>query len=1543
MPQDFEPIGFEYQGERPKAEPVTPNVTTPPTKFVDLVSVPNSDAKSAAFEAASYYEAQAASMYRNKLEAKRRGLDKYGELPGVKNLVDNLGSQGIGWYRSFIGKMGAKFGEFVMASKPSFMHSNLPLGTKLSMLPVASNGNPAAMAMWLLTPNDISWNIRLNYSTDLSSGGPEDWAQLNNKEAIDRELDAAGVREEDRPALIGMDENYPKTYGEFQYDLAVYMITDDRMYEKSGWVGAGAGFLADTAGIAALGGTATVPIGSALGRIGLSVEAQSAIAAGTAHLSRTRSAISLAAAGTIETGAIQSIREGINPHSNPSFSEILFELTVGAGFAGGAGGLFGGRGLADAVRSALRMQPQSLQTLASPNGTVAALPVNGRWGWWVSGQIDEGALLGSRASMIDNIAGVADDAFDLANRGIRDGNLLGMLLSDAVDAGIPITKDLSRQLGRALITKYDEGLRGAALRDAVITDVEGVLAPATDLASITTWRRAADGTDVSAYDNLIFNSEKLPARGHAKDVIEADDKTLKRMARFSPTADVIRKASHKAKRRLTEEEVEKILSRLYIASKNRWSFNAVASDLVREISGTTGRVVWTTNTLRRWQLTTQGMNSQAPFGAVGAVPPVPGTVMGSVGNGGGGGNVPVPPSGVPGATPTIPTMTVPYSSVSPGAAWSSMNDSLPWLSDMSVLPVQTQFNQPAALLNHTNPMARVVGMTGYTRRVVQSIATNESVAQPYSIFEQGTHELNGYLVDWQRSLSRRRLQHANGVDADARTTQTGRALTGIRDDINRDMGRRNRAMDVQVFRLIRRNQVDRTSRDPVHVLASEVQDLLARMYNVASQVGVPGFRNAADPSYMPRILNLDFVRQLASTRNGQNELYEFVRRSMHTDDVGGIPARRVIWDDGTVEILTDLDDAARIYTDAIINKASDAGNAPLGEWEMEVFDAINRSQGPLAGGTAASPVNRGKGRVFMNETISMPITSRISTGHTVLDMETLASTDLNVVMRQYGQTVQGAINERRAVNMVNEHLTNHNIMAADGNFLQIESLRETIGIGNRIAREFGFEEINATTQENIDNVIGALRYRPTDQHQIAPFARNNWRMSQVGGWLISRSAEEFMGISQHLSFWTFGGKFAMNQVSEIGRTMGMFGIWNTVRNIPTVANLMGRAWYNMNDDARNVLATIDAIWHPNVDGRLRQVFMSHLNEPGFRFGNMSNYVGQRGSHYFASISGLHQTQSFQQMLSNVAAVRHLIDVSRGAARRLDDQALRLLGLEPAQYDNMVAWVGANVQIQRRWLGEVPIGFNNYTDPEFFQMVGFVDRAVRHNIQDITTPMDFGKWAFTPLGRLFTEMRKFNLKAMDNFYGGATTQMRSFEIATAHRLFTSMLYTGIIGGLIKHAYAMWQREKAAENGDWDEVTRLDKELTLEGFVKKTANMVTELWPVLVAGDILMRGLGNNENMFSTSKNHPLDPMATPQMNLWGRWITLADVPMSSEKEMTVERWGQLARTLPMVGLPFLEDMLEDDIENWARRTGYLESDSMDKSPGWIEGAMKKIPF
>jgi hypothetical protein len=1564
----------------PAVTPVNP--ATALARSAEASAMLDANAMSVARRTATGMEGQSLEQYQTaqyeELESKNPYKDlPYEKLPLVRHLIDTLGPHKIGYYRSFVGKMATSYGGHLMSSYAQYkadMNAGVP-----------GDANP----LFMFLPNDAAWDIPLNYDDADKSD-----LDFNNKEALDREMDAAGVRYEHRLELIGWGDDTPISYGQFQHRLASYMINDERMSETATWTGATVGFGVDLLGLHTLNAAVTAPAIGVIGRVGLSAEATAGIEAGTFVLSRSRSAVSFAVAGAVETGLIQSVREGINPHSNPEVGDIVFELMMAGGFGTAFGSVLGGRGFKDLVRTALQSQPQYLRTAISPRGTVYALPTNMPFGYWVSDQIDETVLLGSWASVADNLDGVTDEIFTETAKGVRDESMIGRLLWDARESGVVIDQNLARKMSRSIVKHYQDGKRGLELRDAVINGVESELAPTTELAAFSTWRYA-DDTAAEMWQNLVVNSPSLPGRGHHQGYIDIATGPVSKMraaAQSSPTVAIAREAAKRKGSQLTPEEAQRIVSELYEDAKNGLKWSVSASRILRSFEGMIRKSSprWNKNIRRRGEITAANirrqLSEQSSAPGVTNTMSVPGTAMSAPQSPGGGnqpGGVPpsqpgpVPPS-QPGAAPVPPAQPGAVPPAQPGAvppaqpgatpppvpgtvqfappidqrtAWESLHHTIPWLSSLTggIVPMQTGLNQPAAVFNHGNPMARIFGMFGFSRRVVQDVVTNESVAQPYSVFEHGTHEMNGRFVDFGGRYRRRLVQFiVPGADANTNVNQAWRAVAGLNNLTTLRFNRSNE-MNLAALRLIRSNTVDPTSTEPVHALARDMQEMLADMYGAANQAGVRGFGHVADPSYVPRLNNWETFRELAQTVDGREALYQFYRRALNTavDPVTGLPARRVIWDNGTETLYTDIDDAARSLTDAMIRRATDSRASPFLEADQDLVDSLGNILGPLAGGLGDAPVNRAKGRVFLDETVVMPLPPNVRiNGAAELSMENLASTDVPYMMRQYFQTIQGAINEERAVAMANDYFAANGIMGANGVVLRVETLRELAAVGKRIATEYGFEDINDTTMQNIDTIIGALRYRATYQHVQSPMASNNWRASQVFSWFVNGLAEEGAGLLHHGTFLTFGGKFGMNQTGELGRTMGVFGVYNTLRRIPLVMEQMAQGWWNMSDEGRYMLGTLDRLSHPNVDKRVRNLYMMNMGAPGsWRFGNTTEIVGGWASDRFANVTGLHYTQAFQQMLTNMTALDYLIAVGRGQRRRLDDAMLRVLGIEPAQHDAMAQWVANNVITQRRLLQDVPVDFRNYNDPEYFQMLGFLDRASRTQIQDIATPMDLGQWAFTPFGRLMTEMRKYNIKALDNFIGSGATQLRSLEVAAMRRLITTITYVGTISALVKHAYHHWERWNAAENGDWAEVKRLDEEeLTFEGMVKNGAGMVAEVAPIQMFGDAYYKAMGQNKNFFGTSQYHVLDPRGTAKVQLAMRWFENLSIPMDPEKEMTVERAQKLYNSMPFIGsFPFAETLLEDSFLNKLRRMNYPEFDPNPKSQGWIDRELKKVPF
>jgi len=177
--------------------------------------------------------------------------------------------------------------------------------------------------------------------------------------------------------------------------------------------------------------------------------------------------------------------------------------------------------------------------------------------------------------------------------------------------------------------------------------------------------------------------------------------------------------------------------------------------------------------------------------------------------------------------------------------------------------------------------------------------------------------------------------------------------------------------------------------------------------------------------------------------------------------------------------------------------------------------------------------------------------------------------------------------------------------------------------------------------------------------------------------------------------------------------------------------------------------------------------------------------------------------------------------------------VRSWGLEPDQYRELIAWVGANAQTYRK-MGMTRVkGFKNY-DPEVMdKLTGFLSRATVTRIQDYATRGDMHQVAFSWWGRLLLQFQSFTLKGVDNLMFQNMSRVTRGDAQSRMQVAKELAAVLVGAWTVKYAlnYSDWWSADA--RGDTEEADRLAKKLDTGGSVAEAMNYVGDAYLPMLA--------------------------------------------------------------------------------------------------------------
>lgn len=799
-------------------------------------------------------------------------------------------------------------------------------------------------------------------------------------------------------------------------------------------------------------------------------------------------------------------------------------------------------------------------------------------------------------------------------------------------------------------------------------------------------------------------------------------------------------------------------------------------------------------------------------------------------------------------------------------------------------------NQAARLMRSENGAARLIGHHAFhAKRVFDK-------AQPQTIFELGTQTLNGLMYSFLRGYRQGWVKFAIGDTVDAPTMRHRLRAFG--------QAKLREEFHTRVMRQLRSGAFNDAS-DAVNETAMAFRELFQRVHDIAHSVGLKGFQKSAVANYAPRLWRWDRIRRMATTDEGRKALIQLVKKAI---DQNG---RKVVIDGVEQTIKGDIDEAATVFANRLISIAKGTEGAPLIEQEQELADALLALKAPIKGKGPTGGTPFGRARTLLDEGASISTADDfLGTGRRELSLDDLTDNNLPSVMRKYLTSIMGAVNQRRMITAFNDEMRARGVfgpkyVGRTGIVLQNEVEVETVEQMIALAKKVG-GDIEKGAEAGLRELMEAIRYDPIHKGPM-----------NVG--------RRVLNISLAYGYLTRGGQFGITAFSEISRLISTLGIRNMVNQMPILGEMITN-WRNLDRDNQNLSSLLDSWFAPSTD-RLRRVFMEGIEQTD-EFGG-KGVLGkiERGlnsaTQVLSDVSGLAPITSFTQQIAAAGILQHLHDVARAGTKRLDETTVRALGLDPAQYDQIIQFVGKNAKTKKGLWGERIIGMDNVDAKDMDLIKGFVQRFVESRIQSVPTRGDLHKSAFTAVGRILTQFRSFNLKGVDNFLiQNVQRTQRGGGVKVAQEVGATLALAGVIQWL--RSYAEEASERKA--GNWERADELAEQMTFTGFVRGALTGPSEFFvPSLALDTIAQFTVG--DPIFSPYRYSGLQFYGFPGQAIAANVYGLAqdaygrsvgrELELKTEREVTTSTIRRIRQLLPWQNYPGLQqyfNILEGDIED-----------------------------
>lgn len=1011
----------------------------------------------------------------------------------------------------------------------------------------------------------------------------------------------------------------------------------------------------------------------------------------------------------------------------------------------------------------------------------------------------------------------SNENFRLAVRGVQS-NVLS-LVAEIQRRGGEVNEALTQQLTHVVYNAYSAGLRGAPAESQIWSQIERMVDPAV-WNRISEARRLGNGPRLA---NLANDFDILTEREEFIDGLWEMFQQGDQVGARGTDSSLILQTANEIRRRggtLDRDGIASLVDDLRQLMQNppmRTNKNGVQTLDTKARITQLGQIINRRVPLASNQIYIPNYmrSTLRNFG------PPPGGGAGLAGAGAGGGIGLRGTGGTGGPAAPTPQGTV--------AGMNQMQREVPHLTGMDTLGgLQQLFNQAANVLRHNNPVVRMFGFTGFNARRAMNTPDGTMVAQGQTVFEAGTYEMVGFmargLLTWRNAYTRYALNRSVN-------DRIGMA-DGLRAAFGRGAADTRRRFNAALNRQIRSGAFNDPS-DAVNEAARSIRQILNEMHTVASQANVRGFQQGAQLNYLSRIYRWNRIGQLGQTPEGRAALRELLERSLG----GTTGQRQLMLEDGSIIQLTDVPEAARVLSERLISLANNSDNAPLLDIDQALSDALDDLDAALRP-ASSSRTPFGRARIMMDEESSIQTTRDfLGLGTTELRFSDLLADDVPLIMKRYLTSVMGAVNERRMLDELTAQMSHYGIIGPNATPLEpFQTFEEFFAFANRVGTEVhGMGgQVDEGTMSSMREIVAALRYEPLH--------RSN---SELGS--LARFGDKALAVMLPLSYMATGGAFALAALTETSRIMGTLGMASTLKQMPILGEMVDN-FRNMDEGAYSMSVFVDQAFHPSTDRLRRALFYDVENqvrgqEPSALISGLNS-----ASNFFSDITLLSPVTSFTQNLAAATSMQHLLDVARNNAARLDDATVRTLGLEPAQYNDLIQWVGNNANtINRGRAGERIVGLNSLAGPEFNNLRLFIDRMVRTRIQDIPTRGDFARAAFGFFGRLMTQFRTFNLKGVDNFMlQNLSRARRGGGVGVAKEIGATMVFAGIV----QYARQYMNYESELANGNYTEAEKIaDSFLGVKGFTKGAFTGPSEFFLPIMATDALWTQTVSDDPVFS----------------------------------------------------------------------------------------------
>lgn len=642
-----------------------------------------------------------------------------------------------------------------------------------------------------------------------------------------------------------------------------------------------------------------------------------------------------------------------------------------------------------------------------------------------------------------------------------------------------------------------------------------------------------------------------------------------------------------------------------------------------------------------------------------------------------------------------------------------------------------------------------------------------------------------------------------------------------------------------------------------------------KMAAMAEEVELPGFVGLApDGTYFPRLWKWELVDEFTSGPEGTKPLAKLIRESLQIPVVESVDDPEFI---AGRAITADGRDALALYMAERLRQLARGENKnaylDMDEVMLEVLrdEGLNTKFRNLKNGPHLTP--RGRQRLPMDVSIKVDL----GNGRKASLIDYL-SIDVVQATESYNRSVFGAMAEKTLVDEFRDQLVARGVFTAEEAANEIQNWAGIRSyLKSNAGRNVRTEDIDAQIG-HLDEIMAGIRSEPTP---------NTW----------GTLASQYIGRVLKLGYLRNGQAFGLSSLTEFSRVVGRSSFSSMMKQMPIIKELAAAARKGqISKEDSPLLWWIDHALGTGTD-RLRRTELGIIDSrierlsPETRrnmFAGFNRWVKTKADPnlnqaviFFSDATGLAPITSATQHMMTASIIQEMFDNALANKAIYSDALLNQWGITRAEFDSMLKQLRKHGKVDSR--GRViDVGSENWNQNTYGRFLDFLERGTVSSIQDPPTRGDFHKALWSPLGRLLTQFRTFNVKGISNFLM-TTNQRRD------HRVFAEYMAAMMFGTLIQMSRKAIFAPRFA--GDKEQKDYWDKSFSNQALLGYAVTGPTENYLLTTVTDSITNFM-YGEGVFQQSR----------YSNLSGGFLSISSTPAGKFAEDVYRAFGGLSQAV-----------------------------------------------